>query len=162
MLGESDSTKLKSTALAQTTWYVRFYDKDMHYGKWKKYVLIGGDGYVDQGFGLYNPIMGDSLTVSDVEYDSEGKIMTNADGKPIITNSTMGVQNPDTGITDYGGTSFDSMEMEDFKSGIQSMIDSIGDFPTFIGKLFSFLPSWVLVFISIGIAAVVLLRFLGR
>lgn len=160
MVSGTDSAKLKGTGLAQTTWYVRFYDKDMHYGKWKQYILLGG------GTAISRDIIGlkqeDYLTTNDIEYNSDGEIVINTDGNPVISNSMSGVQNSSTGITDYSGTSFDSMEMEDFKSGIQSMIDSIGEFPAFIGKLFSFLPSWVLVFISIGIGAVVLLRFLGR
>lgn len=45
---------------------------------------------------------------------------------------------------------------------IQSMTDSAGALPLIMADIFSFLPHWVLSLVAAGIAAIVILRFLGR
>lgn len=52
-----------------------------------------------------------------------------------------------------------------FQNAMNTMSDignMLGQFPSLVGRVFSFLPDWIIVCIGLGIVLVVILRVIGR
>jgi len=144
--GGTDETKLKATGQASVIYHVRFCqyvpNSGYTYGKWISYVYTGRTGNVK-----------DDVNVGDTTPDPDT-------GKPTITDPRPGKQDPDTGDVDYDGTS--NMDSSDLWATIKNLVNNMGAIPEIIGEVLSFLPPWVLYMIAAGIAACVILRFVGR
>lgn len=52
--------------------------------------------------------------------------------------------------------------LNSFSNILNSSMSLLGDFPAFVSTVFGFLPSSVIVIISLGIISVIILRFIGR
>lgn len=146
----SDANNLKYSGQASTTYYVRFYSYDkengLRYGKWVAYTF-SSDGSIGK----------DDVAVGDVQPDD--------DGDPHVVNPKPGKQDPDDGSVDYtpdgsGGSS--TIDSSDLWATLRSLVNSMGDVPDMVAACFSFLPSWLTVMIAFGIAAMVVLRIVGR
>lgn len=144
--GSSDAAKLKISGQASVVYYVRFCQyipgSGYTYGKWIAYTYTGRTSGVK-----------DDVIIGDVEIDPDT-------GKPTITDPQPGKQDPSTGDIDYGGAS--DIDSSDLWATIKSLVNDMGAIPEIIGEVLSFLPSWILYMIAAGIAACVVLRFVGR
>jgi hypothetical protein len=142
---------LRKCGQASTTFYVRFTDANLRCGKWYSYTYSEGTTTtsgldVDQG--------NKEVEVSPVESDK--------DGNPVKTDPITGIQDPDTGDIDYTIGDTSSLSATELWSVIKNLVSGMGDFPQLIADVLGFLPSWVLSMIAVGIAAIVILRFVGR
>lgn len=148
-IGNGDEGKLKLSGQASTTYYVRFCQyvagSGYTYGKWVSYT------FSPRGFGAK-----DNVVIGDVSSDS-------LTGDPYVSNPVTGTQDPDTGdviyTPDSNVSSFDASELWLF---LESLVDEIGVIPELISKVLSFLPNWIIGMIIAGLAAIVILRFVGR
>lgn len=156
---DSDKTleaQLIDTGRAQTTYYVRFYTAENRTGQWMSYKFR--DGYlpdVDK-VGTANSIVSGSIDV-----DSEGNVHIK---NPITGNVT------DDGYINYIDTSTNvALNGESFYKSLarfSGTLDEVGNtvssVPDYVNRIFGFLPWWCNALIGLGVAAVVILRFLGR
>lgn len=138
------NAQLKKSKQAETIYYVRFYDKSMKYGRWLAYTFRG------TGVGIAcDPVIQTGI----VEPDHEGN--------PTIPDPETGIQDPDGNIS-YGGSGNSTIDTSDLWATVKSLVVSMGEVPDLIGHVFSFLPSWLLIMMEFGIAALIILRFAGR
>lgn len=150
------------TAVAWNYDYWFRISKENKYGQWTRWYHNGtplegklkGDTDVGTGdpdnwipdpeYGIPMPDMPD-VGVGDGEDDARDNIV-----KPIDTpDSKFGIES----ILEWTNWFF---------TALKSMVASMGDLPDLINKLFGFLPQGIGILITAGIAAVVILRFLGR
>ncbi len=142
----SDMVQLKNSGQAQTEYYVRYVTLDGNYGQWAHYRLRDYS---------YNG-QGERIEVSRVtsgSVDNSGK-----------------TSNPITGTTDSNGnidytpivdTNVD-VNIGQLRDVLYSFADGVGQLPSLIAQIFSFLPWWINAVIAGGIATCVTLRVLGR
>lgn len=143
-----NESKLKSSGRAQTTFYVRFYDKNFNCGQWISYTYRDGE-IID------STLLKPSVTVSPIVGDT--------DGNPIKTDPQNGAQNSDGSIdltVDYPNIS--EINTTHLWNILHNLTDSLGDLPVLINTIFSIFPSWLMAMIYAGIAAIIIFRFLGR
>lgn len=131
---------LYNTAFYEMEGYARFVETDgskVKVGPWQHFVIERG-GNVSQST---NP---DGL-IELPDEDSDDR------DNPDLTPVTPSI--PDN-IEDFDTTSL--------WSTIQSLVYGMGVIPSIVSQIFSFLPDWLIFMIAVGIAALVILRFVGR
>lgn len=139
--------------------YIRFYtvsdDGNIHYGKWCHW-------YDD---------MADAAGSSGSQWDDKESMFTENQSNVGLTdeekNNIEGFDDSkkadDDATPNYNNTSsWGSLTGDEVWNIMQSLADSLGDFQNLITIVFNFLPSWLTIFISLSIALIVILRFLGR
>ena len=152
MTNRTPSQKLKASGQASTTFYVRFYDKKLNYGRWVYYTIQDGQSNV---YGEQGEDNRDDIEVGNVGSDMEGN--------PAKQDPQKGKQDPITGdFTFPNYSSNNNIDATDLWNQIRGLINNMGDFPDLLAAVFSFLPSWLLYMIAAGIAASVILRIIGR
>lgn len=154
---EIDPFSFKTQSYGSTEYYLRivtYSDSDSlyHYGGWVKVnikektatrvpstdVETGG---FDESSGLWN---------QDTESDDSYHYSTDDEGKL-------------TGNIDVN--SWEDLNMNSFTwmyRNMQSMVSSLGEFPTMVNSVFGYLPVQYITAIGVLLVAIVLLRFLGR
>ena len=150
---DSDLEKLVFSSQASVTYFVRFYtmqNNEIVNGKWISYT------YSPSGAGYRT-----NLSIGDVASTSTGE--------PLPVNEVTGYQDSSGNFTynrvpssSYNYYSVDDLNTTEFWNSINNLAQSMGQIPSLVTVVFSFMPSWVISMIAVGIAAVVLLRFLGR
>lgn len=154
-----------SVGAYQYSFYFRIYVydesiKNYRFGQWVK---ISPDGTVFEGS------INSDISAGDINQDGEWVIDPDTEyGGGIVDNGSGGV-GPDFDSAEKDeedGPDFDfsnpSSILKWFMKQLNNMADILGDFPSFINRIIGFLPSPVILFLSIGIVMVIILRFLGR
>lgn len=154
---EIDPFSIKTQSYGSTEYYLRIviYDESdllYHYGGWVKVDIKSKDttnlpstdvetGGFDDSSGLWNQ---DTNSSDSYHYSTDG------DGKL-------------TGNIDVN--SWEDLNMNSFTwmyRNMQSMVSSLGEFPTMVNAVFGYLPVQYITAIGVLLVAIVLLRFLGR
>lgn len=153
--GLTDEQQLRNSGQAETTYYIRYYNKDGVNGQWAKYRL---NDYKE------------NANMDNVEGSmiNSGTIAVDPSGKTEVTGKVEGEVDKNSGYISYtpyvpsGSISVEDMDLSTFKEILTSLVDSIGEFPTMISKLFGFLPTWLIGLLAVAIVCCILLRVLGR
>ena len=154
---EIDPFSIKTQSYGSTEYYLRIviYDESdllYHYGGWVKVDIKSKDttnlpstdvetGGFDDSSGLWNQ---DTTSSDSYHYstDDDGKLTGNIDVN-----------------------SWEDLNMNSFTwmyRNMQSMVSSLGEFPTMVNAVFGYLPVQLITAIGVLLVAIVLLRFLGR
>ena len=154
---EIDPFSIKTQSYGSTEYYLRivvYNDSDSlyHYGGWVKVDIKSKDttimpstdvetGGFDDSSGLWNQ---DTASSDSYHYstDDKGKLTGNIDVN-----------------------SWEDLNMNSFTwmyRNMQSMVSSLGEFPTMVNAVFGYLPVQYITSIGVLLVAIVLLRFLGR
>lgn len=154
---EIDPFSIKTQSYGSTEYYLRIviYDESdllYHYGGWVKVDIKSKDttnlpstdvetGGFDDSSGLWNQ---DTTSSDSYHYstDDDGKLTGNIDVN-----------------------SWEDLNMNSFTwmyRNMQSMVSSLGEFPTMVNAVFGYLPVQYITAIGVLLVAIVLLRFLGR
>ena len=154
---EIDPFSIKTQSYGSTEYYLRIviYDESdllYHYGGWVKVDIKSKDttnlpstdvetGGFDDSSGLWNQ---DTTSSDSYHYstDDDGKLTGNIDVN-----------------------SWEDLNMNSFTwmyRNMQSMVSSLGEFPTMVNAVFGYLPVQYITSIGVLLVAIVLLRFLGR
>lgn len=154
---EIDPFSIKTQSYGSTEYYLRIviYDETdllYHYGGWVKVDIKSKDttnlpstdvetGGFDDSSGLWNQ---DTSSSDSYHYstDDDGKLTGNIDVN-----------------------SWEDLNMNSFTwmyRNMQSMVSSLGEFPTMVNAVFGYLPVQLITAIGVLLVAIVLLRFLGR
>lgn len=155
---ENKEDYLRNLGQCETTYYVRFYNKDMSYGQWVRFVY-GSTLEKDTVSGL--PIYSGSISNGTV--DGVG-----VDGKPIVGNTMNGRVDSSgnidysTSVNDYNAVKNTDIYMDGFKETLNSFTSAIGQLPELVNKLFGFLPWWATALLGCVIVVCVILRVVGR
>ena len=139
--------------------YVRYYcfldDGTIHYSKWTHWYDALADSAGSSGRRL------DDSVNMDTEYqsqsgltDDEKKYLEDNDYSRNDVDVSKNVNNYDVSNLEQAVGSFNDI--------LGGMVSFLGDFPSLISAVFSFLPEWVIVFVGLGLAVLVILRLLGR
>lgn len=136
--------------------YVRFYyetDDGVYFSKWTHYMRdFAGQGTSGSALDDADNLFTDNqsqvgLTDEELDFlEKSGESFNDTDLQPNYNNPN----------------SLESVVGDEVWTVIKNMANSLGTFPELVGKVFSFLPSWIINLISVGIGFVVVLRFLGR
>lgn len=152
--GDDTISQLKSlntSTQAFTTYYVRYFDKNLNYGQWR-YYKFDNNGEYHNGINI-----GGSVVGGDVNVDSDGNVSYDDTDKNYVDNNDGGsIYDPTDTMNEFDSSLFG------FKETLRGFIDAVGAFPEFINQCLDFLPLWTKTFISLCIAVTVILRFLGR
>lgn len=154
---EIDPFSVKTQSYGSTEYYLRIvtydaFDSLYHYGGWVKVDIKTKDatnlpatdvetGGFDDSSGLWNP---------DIESEDSYHYSTDDEGKL-------------TGNIDVN--SWEDLNINSFTwmyRNMQSMVSSLGEFPTMVNTVFGYLPVQLVTAIGVLLVAIVLLRFLGR
>lgn len=154
---EIDPFSIKTQSYGSTEYYLRivvYNDSDSlyHYGGWVKVDIKSKDttimpstdvetGGFDDSSGLWNQ---DTASSDSYHYstDDKGKLTGNIDVN-----------------------SWEDLNMNSFTwmyRNMQSMVSSLGEFPTMVNAVFGYLPVQYITAIGVLLVAIILLRFLGR
>lgn len=154
---EIDPFSIKTQSYGSTEYYLRivvYNDSDSlyHYGGWVKVDIKSKDttimpstdvetGGFDDSSGLWNQ---DTASSDSYHYstDDKGKLTGNIDVN-----------------------SWEDLNMNSFTwmyRNMQSMVSSLGEFPTMVNAVFGYLPVQLITAIGVLLVAIILLRFLGR
>uniref|UniRef100_UPI0040560DD7 hypothetical protein n=1 Tax=Acetatifactor sp. TaxID=1872090 RepID=UPI0040560DD7 len=140
--------------------YVRFYTTDenglIKYGKWCHWydALASESGSSGSRWDDVDNMFQESQSSSGLSDSQKDEVENSGDSK----NNDNDVQ---TSIN-TGSSSWETESAETLWTTVQSLADMLGDFPSLFAQVFSFMPSWVIALIAVGIGALVILRFLGR
>ena len=146
----SDRDKTNYSNQAVVTYYVRFYqviDGELKYGRWASYSYSRSSPTVT------------NLSIGDVEATETGE--------PVQVNAYSGMQDS-AGNFSFHNPSSDSstgssmLDAADLWATINGLVSGMGSIPDLLHAVFIFMPSWLLKMISAGIAAIIVLRFVGR
>ena len=154
---EIDPFSIKTQSYGSTEYYLRIVvynvsDSLYHYGGWVKVDIKSKDttimpstdvetGGFDDSSGLWNQ---DTASSDSYHYstDDKGKLTGNIDVN-----------------------SWEDLNMNSFTwmyRNMQSMVSSLGEFPTMVNAVFGYLPVQLITAIGVLLVAIILLRFLGR
>lgn len=138
--------------------YVRYFcyadDGSVHFSKWTHWYdslakSSGSSGsMLDDQESMDKQFQSESgLTNEEKDYlEDNGFSRNDLDAK---SNSTYDTDSLNQAVSNFG----------DILSG---MVDFLGDFPSLVSSVFGFLPSWVIGFIGLGLAVLIILRIVGR
>lgn len=145
----SAGEQLKRSGQGLVVFYIRYYTQDMQYGQWVKYT-------VRPSYLLHGSSLSGKVVVESVDIDYNGNVHENqvASGK---VNESGGVS--------YGSTS-SGADTDTSLQGFMDTLDAFGESTQkvsgFVSSIFGFLPWWSTALLGLAVAAVVVLRFLGR
>lgn len=145
--------RVTNNGMAETIYYVRFFDKDMRTGQWVKYSYRCGP--------------------YDVETETiPGNVVTEIIDGGIITDTGTGVITKDTtiGVTDINGyisyptpnTYSTEYTLTGFVQTLELFANALTRVPAFVNNMFGFLPWWSQGLLGLAVGAAVVMRFLGR
>ncbi len=135
--------------------YVRFWYSDaegIHYSKWAHWFddMASSDGSSGSQFDDSDSMFGESQSQNGLT-DSEKDSLED-----------FGYSKSDNDVYhSIDKTSLD-LQTEQLWNSVENVVDSLGDFPSLFARVFSFLPSWLVALVAVGIGAIVILRFVGR
>lgn len=120
-----------------TTYYFRIIDTESNLcGNWLK-------AYID-----FDGVVNVSLVEETGNFDDSGSWV--GDGNEFYGSG--GVQNGDNESTYVPSDSSSKLDYSGIGDSISSLVDGVGQVPSVIAMLFSWLPTWVIVFLSVSIA----------
>lgn len=138
----SDSEQLRFSHMAESVFYVRYYNKSMVYGPWVRYKFR--DGYVAQV--IDGTLGGAYIDVGQVDTDDSGNVRVDENGNPIVSDNVSGRQDYDTGESDFSDGSF-SLDLSDvtkffdyLKKIFESVTGALSSFGSVVAACFGFLP----------------------
>lgn len=156
----SDSEQLKFSHMAESVFYVRYYNKSMVYGPWVRYKFR--DGYVAQV--IDGTLGGAYIDVGQVDTDDSGNVRVDEKGDPIVSDNVSGRQDYDTGESDFSDGSF-SLDLSDvtkffdyLKKIFESVTGALSSFGSVVAACFGFLPSELINALIFGICV---MMFIG-
>lgn len=156
----TDTEQLKFSHMAETVFYVRYYNKSMVYGPWVRYKFR--DGYVAEV--IDGTLGGAYIDVGQVDVDEDGNVRVDEKGNPVVSDNVSGRQDYDTGETNYGDSSF-SFDLSDIskffdylKKIFESILGSLSSFSSVVAACFPFLPEELVNALIFGIC---LMMFVG-
>lgn len=156
----SDSEQLKFSHMAESVFYVRYYNKSMVYGPWVRYKFR--DGYVAQV--IDGTLGGAYIDVGQVDTDDSGNVRVDEKGDPIVSDNVSGRQDYDTGESDFSDGSF-SLDLSDvtkffdyLKKIFESVTGALSSFGSVVAACFGFLPSELVNALIFGICV---MMFIG-
>lgn len=156
----SDSEQLRFSHMAESVFYVRYYNKSMVYGPWVRYKFR--DGYVAEV--IDGTLGGAYIDVGQVDVDEDGNVRVDEKGNPVVSDNVSGRQDYDTGETNYGDSSF-SFDLSDIskffdylKKIFESILGSLSSFSSVVAACFPFLPEELVNALIFGIC---LMMFVG-
>lgn len=156
----TDTEQLKFSHMAETVFYVRYYNKSMVYGPWVRYKFR--DGYVAEV--IDGTLGGAYIDVGQVDVDEDGNVRVDEKGNPVVSDNVSGRQDYDTGETNYGDSSF-SFDLSDIskffdylKKIFESILGSLSSFSSVVAVCFPFLPEELVNALIFGIC---LMMFVG-
>lgn len=120
-----------------TTYYFRIVDTESNLcGNWLK-------AYID-----FDGVLNVSLVEETGDFDESGSWV--GDGNEF--NGSGGVQNGDNESTYVPSDSSSKLDYSGIGDGVSSLVDGVGQVPSVISMLLSWLPNWVIIFLSVSIA----------
>lgn len=156
----SDSEQLRFSHMAESVFYVRYYNKSMVYGPWVRYKFR--DGYVAQV--IDGTLGGAYIDVGQVDTDDSGNVRVDENGNPIVSDNVSGRQDYDTGESDFSDGSF-SLDLSDvtkffdyLKKIFESVIGALSSFGSVVAACFGFLPGELVNALIFGICV---MMFIG-
>lgn len=156
----SDSEQLKFSHMAESVFYVRYYNKSMAYGPWVRYKFR--DGYVAQV--IDGTLGGAYIDVGQVDTDDSGNVRVDEKGNPIVSDNVSGRQDYDTGESDFSDGSF-SLDLSDvtkffdyLKKIFESVTGALSSFGSVVAACFGFLPGELVNALIFGICV---MMFIG-
>lgn len=156
----SDSEQLRFSHMAESVFYVRYYNKSMVYGPWVRYKFR--DGYVAQV--IDGTLGGAYIDVGQVDTDDSGNVRVDENGNPIVSDNVSGRQDYDTGESDFSDGSF-SLDLSDvtkffdyLKKIFESVTGALSSFGSVVAACFGFLPSELVNALIFGICV---MMFIG-
>lgn len=156
----SDSEQLKFSHMAESVFYVRYYNKSMIYGPWVRYKFR--DGYVAQV--IDGTLGGAYIDVGQVDTDDSGNVRVDEKGDPIVSDNVSGRQDYDTGESDFSDGSF-SLDLSDvtkffdyLKKIFESVTGALSSFGSVVAACFGFLPGELINALIFGICV---MMFIG-
>lgn len=156
----SDSEQLKFSHMAESVFYVRYYNKSMVYGPWVRYKFR--DGYVAQV--IDGTLGGAYIDVGQVDTDDSGNVRVDEKGNPIVSDNVSGRQDYDTGESDFSDGSF-SLDLSDvtkffdyLKKIFESVTGALSSFGSVVAACFGFLPGELVNALIFGICV---MMFIG-
>lgn len=156
----SDSEQLKFSHMAESVFYVRYYNKSMVYGPWVRYKFR--DGYVAQV--IDGTLGGAYIDVGQVDTDDSGNVRVDEKGDPIVSDNVSGRQDYDTGESDFSNGSF-SLDLSDvtkffdyLKKIFESVTGALSSFGSVVAACFGFLPGELVNALIFGICV---MMFIG-
>lgn len=156
----SDSEQLRFSHMAESVFYVRYYNKSMVYGPWVRYKFR--DGYVAQV--IDGTLGGAYIDVGQVDTDDSGNVRVDENGSPIVSDNVSGRQDYDTGESDFSDGSF-SLDLSDvtkffdyLKKIFESVTGALSSFGSIVAACFGFLPGELINALIFGICV---MMFIG-
>lgn len=156
----SDSEQLRFSHMAESVFYVRYYNKSMVYGPWVRYKFR--DGYVAQV--IDGTLGGAYIDVGQVDTDDSGNVRVDENGNPIVSDNVSGRQDYDTGESDFSDGSF-SLDLSDvtkffdyLKKIFESVTGALSSFGSVVAACFGFLPGELINALIFGICV---MMFIG-
>lgn len=156
----SDSEQLRFSHMAESVFYVRYYNKSMVYGPWVRYKFR--DGYVAQV--IDGTLGGAYIDVGQVDTDDSGNVRVDENGNPIVSDNVSGRQDYDTGESDFSDSSF-SLDLSDvtkffdyLKKIFESVTGALSSFGSVVAACFGFLPGELVNALIFGICV---MMFIG-
>lgn len=156
----SDSEQLRFSHMAESVFYVRYYNKSMVYGPWVRYKFR--DGYVAQV--IDGTLGGAYIDVGQVDTDDSGNVRVDENGNPIVSDNVSGRQDYDTGESDFSDGSF-SLDLSDvtkffdyLKKIFESVTGALSSFGSVVAACFGFLPGELVNALIFGICV---MMFIG-
>lgn len=156
----SDSEQLRFSHMAESVFYVRYYNKSMVYGPWVRYKFR--DGYVAQV--IDGTLGGAYIDVGQVDTDDSGNVRVDENGSPIVSDNVSGRQDYDTGESDFSDGSF-SLDLSDvtkffdyLKKIFESVTGALSSFGSVVAACFGFLPGELINALIFGICV---MMFIG-
>ena len=146
--------------MAESVFYVRYYNKSMVYGPWVRYKFR--DGYVAQV--IDGTLGGAYIDVGQVDTDDSGNVRVDENGNPIVSDNVSGRQDYDTGESDFSDGSF-SLDLSDvtkffdyLKKIFESVTGALSSFGSVVAACFGFLPGELVNALIFGICV---MMFIG-
>lgn len=156
----TDSEQLRYSHMAESVFYVRYYNKSMVYGPWVRYKFR--DGYEAEV--IDGTLGGAYIDVGQVDVDDDGNVRVDEKGNPIVSDNVSGRQNYDTGESDFSDGSF-SLDLSDvtkffdyLKKIFESVTGALSSFGSVVASCFGFLPGELVNALIFGICV---MMFIG-
>ena len=130
-------------------------DGTIHYSKWTHWYDALADSAGSSGSRL------DDSDNMDTEYQSQSGLTD--DEKKYLEDNDYSRNDVDVSknVNNYDASNLEQA-VGNFNDILGGMVSFLGDFPSLISAVFGFLPEWVIVFVGLGLAVLVILRLLGR
>ena len=147
----------------------KYYVRLLHYDYDKQQVLCGGwtrltldgNGGCTSETGDFDPDRDDEW-IPDDDSDDSYKDEWGDDGDIKPPSPTPSPDEPDIGIDTSSISAFIVSAITSFLNAFKSILSLVGEFPDLCKHVFSFLPDEISTLMFGGVAAIVVLRFLGR